>query len=178
MAAMSMSCQSSLPAAHGWCTCTMVGVQPLQRSLPLLPPPPLRPRGLPPAAPAANSRPPARGVDCSELRARASRSSKGRVMVGGRAANPQARSKCTDTSSKPCARCEQSMPPSQPRTKNKGALLSALLERARSSPTCAGSARRHPSRGGPAARGAGSVGRRSSQGKAPKPRPLSVTRRV
>jgi len=50
-------------------------------------------------------------------------------------ARPQARSKRTDTSSKPCARCEQSMPPSQPRTKNKGALLSALLERARPSAT-------------------------------------------
>ena len=106
------------------------------------------------------------------------RSSKGRVMVGGRAANPQALSKCTDTSSKPCARCEQSMPPSQPRTKNKGALLSALLERARPSATCVGSARRHPSRVGPRARGAGTVDRRSSQGTAPKPRPLSVTRRV
>ena len=106
------------------------------------------------------------------------RSSKGRVMVGGRAANPQALSKCTDTSSKPCARCEQSMPPSQPRTKNKGALLSALLERARPSATCVGSARRHPSRVGPRACGVGTVDRRSSQGTAPKPRPLSVTRRV
>lgn len=59
MAATSMSCQSSLPAAHGWCTCTMVGVQPLQRSLPLLPPPPLRPLALLLVAAAAANRPPA-----------------------------------------------------------------------------------------------------------------------